>query len=118
MLRDALAAQGLKRMDFLTGFAILMPVLGLLVVRRFWKVRPKGAPPLSVVSFWSMPVAAVVGTWLLAADYLIAEYAPESSTKRATLLVLGSLFLIDGVALMIVAPVLGYFAKRATRRDG
>jgi len=102
-------------MDVLAAGAVLMAVLSPLVVRRFWKVRPTDEPLLSVVSFWSMPVAAVVGTWLLSAGYLIAEYAPESQMKRAAVLLLGGLFLIDGVVLLIVAPVLGYIAKRAAR---
>ena len=106
-------------MDLLAAAAVLITVLSPLVVRRFWKVRPKGAPPISVASFWSMPVAAVVGWWLLSAGYLIAEYAPESPMKRAAVFLLGGLLLIDFVVLMIVSPVLGYVAKRAARRrDG
>jgi hypothetical protein len=109
-------------MDVLGGVAVLMVMLGPLVIRRFWKVRPTGATTLSIVNFWLMPSASVIGTWLLAAGYLIGEHVPESSGKRVAVLTVGGLILIDFLVLFVVAPLVSFAAGRAAhstkREDG
>jgi hypothetical protein len=39
-------------MNAVAGIAVLMALLVPLMLARFWKLRPRGAPAFSVISFW------------------------------------------------------------------
>ncbi|HKC92320.1 MAG TPA: hypothetical protein VKE23_13435, partial [Candidatus Limnocylindria bacterium] len=83
---------------------------------RFRKLRPVAVSRFQTLAFWLSPASAAIGTWLLAAGYLISKHAPEGPVKSNVVLLLGGLLLVDAAVMFVVAPLLRSRAATRARR--